>query len=125
MKTLVVTSLPNIQWGADWKDFVENQFAVVRQTFTDQSIGISVYKIIRKFSGYNEKEIDRMEFEGVEYVYHILNTRIECVQQGRWNYNNTLSKKNRQMNWSVVTYFDSLTSQRGIPATACIHTGSS
>ena len=107
------------QWGADWKDCNENQFAVVRQKFPDDSIGISVYKVVRMFSGHDETMIDRMEFEGVEYICHIVNTQIECVQQGRWNYNNTLSKRNRQMNWSVVVYFDTLTVQRGIPAAAC------
>ena len=104
-----------VVWGPGWPECVIGQFAVVRKNFTDGTRGICVYKITSKLTSDRETNIDRMKFEGMEYVCHMDNRTIGCVAKGRWRYIRQFSTIRKEMNWSAVCYFEKLNDNDYIP----------
>ena len=99
----------------DWGDCIIGTFAVVRRTFDDGSSGVDVYKIFSKNASDSETNSEMMSFVGVEYRCHILNNQLDCLTRGRWNYHQSGNQRHTNMNWSVITYFEKLDSNRCIP----------
>jgi len=106
-------------YGSPWVQCIENRFAVTRDhSEADGTMGICVYKIVKRLNAFRENGLLMNTFIGREYICTVGNHTLACVKQGSWNHYPQLSKEIVVNNWNVISYFPLFIKGKKLPASA-------